>query len=73
MISYMTLIVKSFQAKDLYHRCMDYVMHLRLYHRCMDYVIADENELCKERHYLRFADKKVRLVQFFYYTYDIIP
>ena len=40
---------------------------LRLYHRCMDYVIADENELCKERHYLRFADKKVRLVQFFHY------
>ena len=46
---------------------------LRLYHRCMDYVIADENELCKERHYLRFADKKVQLVQFFHYTYDIIP
>ena len=40
---------------------------LRLYHRCMDYVIADENELCKERHYLRFADKKVLLVQFFHY------
>ena len=42
---------------------------LRLYHRCMDYVIADENELCKERHYLLFADKnlKVRLVQFFHY------
>ena len=40
---------------------------LRLYHRCMDYVIADENKLCKEGHYLCFADKKVRFVQFFHY------
>ena len=35
---------------------------LRLYHRSMDYVIADENELCKERRFFRFADKMVRSV-----------
>jgi len=40
---------------------------LRLYHRCMDYVIADENELCKEGQYFRFADKKVRFVKFFHF------
>ena len=40
---------------------------LRLYHRSMDYVIADENELCKEIRYFRFADKKVRRVQFFHF------
>ena len=34
---------------------------LRLYHRCMDYVVADENELCKEGRYLRFADKRFDL------------
>ena len=107
MISYMTLIDKSFQAKDFWFclpgfRCLheqwpnsdvqafawkvlgilpvlkasavtnqddewQKQRRLRLYHRCMDYVIADENELCKEKLYLRFADKKVRLVQFFHY------
>jgi len=40
---------------------------LRLYHRSMDYVIADENELCKERRFFRFADKMVRSVHFFHY------
>ena len=39
----------------------------RLYHRSIDYVIADENELCKEGRYFRFADKKVRFVQFFHF------
>ena len=32
---------------------------LRLYHRSMDFVIADENDLCKEGRYFRFADKIV--------------
>ncbi len=40
---------------------------LRLYNRSMDYVIADENELGKERRYFRFANKKVRFVQFFHF------
>ena len=40
---------------------------LRLYHGSMDYVIADENELCKEGRYFRFADKKVRFVKFVHF------
>ena len=40
---------------------------LRLYHRSMDYVVADENELCRAGRYFRFADKKIRFVQFFHF------
>jgi len=45
---------------------------LRLYHRSMDFVIADENDLCKEGRYFRFADKIVWARQAGFILFEIL-